>query len=148
MFTIAIFILIGQVLVMSLLMEPMQQGVLQCMICCCRRDKPLVPIISRRLKSEMGTNLKISVMIVTSIAYLALHTSSQVTAFNYFSNTFLFLVSSDIIFDTRLYVPFKTSTVFLDEIPISDYLDSYMVDDEETGRQAIVESYTFYTCPF
>ena len=147
MLAVSMVLLLGQVFLWSIITEPLQQAVSKFLTCCCGSDKSLLPILSKRISAGFGSNIKISIMITFSVSYLIMSTSLQVTSFSYFQDLFLFIIGGDILLDTRLYTPFSGSSIFLDEMAISNYLDPLMEDNEQTGEKATVVGYTFVTCP-
>lgn len=64
---------VGIVVLSVLIIHHLQQGVLSCLLfTCCRGDRNLAPIISKRMESGQSKNTKISVMVTGSISFLIL----------------------------------------------------------------------------
>lgn len=64
-------LLLGLVFLISLVAPACQRAFLECMLgLCCRKDRPLGPVLRKRLESAKDRNMKIALMITCSVCFI------------------------------------------------------------------------------
>ena len=90
-------LLLGIVFILAILLPSWQKAVLWLILLCRPGDKALRPIILNRLESCKVRNMKISLMVTCSIAFLLYQASSQFTVLEYFKGMWWWFIAGDIL---------------------------------------------------
>ena len=98
----------------------------------CRKDRPLGPIIRNRLEAGRDRNIKIALMITSSICFIIYQSSGGLTVFAYFKNVWHWYMAGDIL------ITYFNGGGYINEVPMAKYLDTWMV-----GEDPAVVSYMF-----
>ena len=117
-------ICIGMTLISVAIMHNLQKAILSLLLFFKRGDRNLKVIVAKRLDSSKPQNMKIGIMVTVCIAFLMFQTGSQETSMLYFKGIMYWMLAGDILISTKV----NNSLKFLNEIPISNLLESFMVE--------------------
>lgn len=90
-----------------------------------KKDRPLGLIVRNRLEAGRDRNMKIALMITSSVCFIIYQSSGGLTVFAYFKDMWHWLMAGDIILTYSL-----GSMGNINEVPMSKYLDTWMEGDE------------------
>lgn len=126
-------LLLGLVALISIFLPFLQNGVLSLLLCICRKDRQIGPIIRNRLESGRDRNMKIALMVTVSICVIFYQSSGNKTVFAYFKDVWFWFMTGDIL------ITYQLSLGNLNEVPMADYLETNWMQGEDPA----VTSYMF-----
>ena len=87
-------------------------------------------IIRNRFESDQARNMKIGLMIASSVGYMIMLSGSTSTVLEYFHKIWYWFMAGDILISSEF--------GYLNEVPMAKYLDTFT-----TGDNPAVTSYMF-----
>ena len=114
---VLISIAIGLSFIATIILPPLQIAVLKIIMCLSWKNRCLEVITRKRLDSMRSRNTKISIMITGAISFLMFEAGSYLSTNDSTKKLYDFIVAGDII------IKGFVETIYLHEIPLSNYLD-------------------------
>ena len=130
---VMISLLFGLVGLISIFLPTFQNGVLTFLLCLCRKDRAIGPIIRNRLESGRDRNMKIALMVTVSVCFIFYQSSGVKTIVSYFKDVWFWYMTGDIL------MTYHFSLGNLNEVPMADYLETTWMQ----GDNPAVTSYMF-----
>ena len=129
---ILVLITVGLTFVATIVLPPLQIAILKLIMFLNGGNRCLESITRKRLESMRSRNVKISLMITGAISFLMFQAGAYLSSNDVFQKLWEFIIAGDIT--VRGYL----DTVYLHEIPLSNYLE------EQKEKDNAVLSYSYF----
>ena len=106
-------LLLGLVFLVAIVLPACQRAILSCLLCMCKKDRPLWSIVRNRLESGRDRNTKIALMVTSSVCVILYQASGGLTVFAYFKDLWHWFMAGDIM------LSYTFSSGLLNEVPMA-----------------------------